>query len=299
MKFLANYIMQGRFQAMTVASSLALLSLLFSPVSIVSSASVALVTLRRGAGEGLYILAISCIATALLGVLLLGSYQFALLYGLVLWLPVWLISIVLREGRHLSVAVEIAVALGALGVIGFYLYHPDPYGLWSRLMGQMVQPVLDNAMDAPVEEIKQRVEWLSRLMTGGIAAGSVAGLLFGLFLGRWWQAVLFNPGGFRSEFLSLRAHPQIAVLAMVLMLAAFFLNGVIAEVSQNLLVLLFIFFLIIGAAALHASFSKMKRANFMVPFLYITVLMIPHVAIGVALYGLLDNWLNLRKTVSN
>ena len=121
MTFLAAYIMRGRMQAMMVASSLAVLSLLLPPVSIVSSASVALVTLRRGANEGLYVLICACLSAAVLGFFLFGSFQFALLYGLVLWLPIWLISIVLREGKHLSVAIEIAVLLGILGVIGFYL----------------------------------------------------------------------------------------------------------------------------------------------------------------------------------
>ena len=54
MGFLASYIMRGRLQAMIVASTLALLSLIIPPVSVVSSATVALVTLRRGAVEGLY-----------------------------------------------------------------------------------------------------------------------------------------------------------------------------------------------------------------------------------------------------
>ena len=100
MNFLAAYIMRGRLQAMMVASSLALLSLMMPPVSIVSSASVALVTLRLGASEGLYVLLCSSVAAGVLGLVLLGNYQFALAYAAVLWFPVWLISIVLREGRH-------------------------------------------------------------------------------------------------------------------------------------------------------------------------------------------------------
>ena len=296
---MAGYIMKGRVQAMTVVSSLALLSLLFPPVSIVSSASVALVTLRRGANEGLYILIISCLATALMGMLLFGSYQFALLYGLVLWFPVWLISIVLREGRHLSGAIEIAVVLGALGVIGFYLYHPAPAVLWNSVLNQMLQPMLDNSADVPVEDVRQSVERFSHLMTGAIAAGSVYGMLFGLFLGRWWQAVLYNPGGFKAEYLALRTHPQLAMATIVVVAMALILSGVVAEICWNIVVLLFVLYTIIGTAVLHDSFAKMKNARFMVPFLYITLVMIPHVAIAVAIFGLGDTWLNLRNRISN
>ena len=74
MQFLAAYIMKGRMQAMTVAAALALLSLVFPPASIVRSASVALVTLRRGATEGLYVLVCACIAAAVLSIFLRIGY---------------------------------------------------------------------------------------------------------------------------------------------------------------------------------------------------------------------------------
>jgi len=41
---------------------------------------------------------------------------------------------------------------------------------------------------------------LAHFMSGVAAAGSVYGLLFGLFLARWWQAALYNPGGFRADY---------------------------------------------------------------------------------------------------
>ncbi|WP_031435477.1 YybS family protein [Methylomarinum vadi] len=298
MKFLAGYIMKGRFQATTVASSLALLALLFPPVSIVSSASVALVTLRRGAGEGLWVLIASCVAAAILGMFLPIGSHIALLYGLVIWLPVWLIAIVLREGRQLAVTIEITVILGVLGVIGFYLYHPAPAALWNNVLNVMFQPMLTQP-GVPAEEITQSLVRFSRLMTGAIAAGIVYGVLFGLFLARWWQAVLYNPGGFRSEFLSLRLHPQLALATLVVVAMALALSGKVAEACWNVIVLLFVLYTITGTAALHDAFAKAKSGRFMVPFLYITLVMIPHVAIAVALFGLGDTWLDLRNKISN
>lgn len=291
--------MKGRLQATTVASSMALLSLLFPPVSIVSSASVALVTLRRGGREGGLVLLISCIACALLGQLLSIGVYIALLYGLVLWLPVWLVSIILREGRQLAVAVEIAVMLGILGVVGFYLYHPAPADLWINVLNQMFQPMIIEQYEIPAEKINLSLIRFSRLMTGAIAAGIVYGMLFGLFLARWWQAALYNPGGFRSEFLTLRLHPQLALATLVILLLALLVPGVIAEMCWNLIVLLFVLYTISGTAALHDAFAKTKSGRFMVPFLYITLVMIPHVSIAVALFGLGDTWLDLRNKISN
>jgi hypothetical protein len=292
-RFLAAYIMRGRLQAMIVASSLALLSLIIPPVSIVSSASVALVTLRRGAFEGLYVLVCSSAAASLLGLFLLGSYQFALLYSMMLWLPVWLISIILREGRHLSLAVEFAVLLGMLGVVGFYLYEAEPAVMWKEVLSQMVPP------NAPVDEIQRTLDVLSHYMTGVVAAGTVFGLLFGLFLGRWWQSVLYNPGGFKQEFLSLNTKPRLAIGSVAVVVVAWASSGVLSEVAWNMTILLFVLYTCIGTAVMHAVFASMKLGRYMVPMFYLTLFLIPHAMLPVALVGLIDAWLNLRNKISN
>ena len=278
---------------MIVASSLALLSLIMPPVSIVSSASVALVTLRLGAFEGLTILLCSSLAAGLLGFLALGNYQFALLYVIVLWVPVWLISIVLREGRYLSLAVEIAVLIGVFGVVGFYLYTPEPAAMWKNILSQMIPA------DAPVVDIQRTIDMLAHYMTGVVAAGSVFSLLFGLFLGRWWQANLYNPGGFRQEFLSLSSQPRLALGSIAVMAVALATSGVSSEIAWNVTILLFVLFTVIGTAVLHSLFAGMKLGRYMVPMLYITLFLIPHAMLLVALIGLSDTWLNLRKTKSN
>jgi len=291
--FLAAYIMRGRMQAMIVASTLALLSLMMPPVSVVSSASVALVTLRRGAFEGLYVVVCSSVAAGLLGFFLLGNYQFALLYGMVLWVPVWLISIILREGRHLSLAVEIAVLIGVLGVVGFYLYDTESATMWKSILSRMVPA------NAPVEDIQRTVDVLSHYMTGVVAAGTVFGLLFGLFLGRWWQSVLYNPGGFRQEFLSLSTHPRLAIGSIVVVAIALLSSGVVSEIFWNITILLFVLYVFIGAAVLHTVFASMKMSRYLVPMFYLTLFLIPHAMLPVAIVGLSDAWLNLRNKISN
>jgi len=281
--------MRGRIQAMIVATSLALLSLMMPPVSVLSSATVALVTLRLGAKEGLTILGCSSLATAILGFLVIGSFQFALMYVMVLWLPVWLIAIVLRESRSLFLTIEIAVWVGVVGVIGFYLYDADPATLWKSILTQMI-PV-----EAPVVDLQQKIDMLVHYMTGIIAAGSVCGLLFGLFLGRWWQANLYNPGGFKQEFLFLQCKGRLSVGAFALVGIALATSGVISEIVWNTTILLFVLFAVTGTAVLHTVFSKMKLERFIVPMLYITLFLIPHAFLLVALVGLSDPWLNLRK----
>ncbi len=291
--------MKGRMQAMMVASSLALLSLLFPPVSIVSSASVSLVTLRRGGNEGLYVLIFSCLSAGILSFFLFGNVQFALLYGLVLWLPIWLISIALREGRHLSVAIQIAVLFGMIGVLGFYLFVNDPAILWQSVLSVMVQPMLANNPDVPLEEVTQSIAVFSHFMTGAIAAASVYGLLSGLFLARWWQAVLYNPGGFRAEYLSLQANPKVALASFILVAIAGLSSGFVAELCWNVSILFVVLYAFIGMAVLHSVFLEVKTKRFAVPLLYISLVLVPHVIAIVVMVGVLDTWLDLRSKILN
>ncbi len=286
-------------QAMMVASSLALLSLLFPPVSIVSSASVALVTLRRGGYEGLYVLVFSCLSAAVLGFFLFGNVQFALLYGLVLWLPVWLISIVLREGKHLSVAIQIAVILGMIGVLAFYLLVTDPVVMWQSLLNVMVKPMLANNPDVSVDDVNQSIKVFSHFMTGVIAAASVYGMLFGLFLARWWQAALYNPGGFRTEYLSLRVHPKVALASLFIVAIALLTPSSVAEICWNISILFIVLYGLSGMAVLHSAFLEVKTKRFAVPFLYVTIVLVPHVIAILVIVGIIDVWLDLRSKILN
>jgi hypothetical protein len=238
-------------------------------------------------------LACSTAVAGVLGFFLLGNFQFVLLYGIVLWVPVWLISIILREGRYLSLAVEIAVLMGVMGVVGLYLYNADLATMWKNILSQMVPP------NAPVQDIKHTLDMLSHYMTGIVAAASVFGLLFGLFLGRWWQALLYNPGGFKQEFLSLNTHPRLAIGSIVVVVIASLSSGVISEVSWNIAILLLVLYIFIGTAVLHALFASMKMGRFIVPMFYVTLFLIPHAMLPVALVGLSDAWMNLRNKILN
>ena len=290
--------MRGRMQSVMVASTLALISLLFPPVSIISSATVALVTLRRGTSEGFWVLLCSSAAAAILGMLLFGGYQFALFYGLVLWLPVWVIAIVLREARHLSLAVEMAVLIGVLGVVFFYLFMDEPATLWQVMLERMIGPMLKMHAEVSAVNIEQSLEVLAHYMTGILAAASIYGLLFGLFLGRWWQAMLYNPGGFKQEYLALKAHSALTLASIGIIAVGWLGSGIVSEIAWNIALLLFALYALIGAAVLHRVFAAMKAGRFWVPMLYVTLLMIPHAMLPVALVGLSDAWLNLRNKFS-
>ncbi len=282
---------------MAMASTFSLLSLLLPPFSIVSSASVSLVTLRKGANEGLFVLLSACAAAALLGVLLSIPFQIILVYNLVQWLPVWLISIVLREGRHLSLALEIAVLLGIVGVIGFYLLQTDPSAMWRGYLGNIEPLLADRGVSD--DQMQQILDMVPHYLTGVLAASTVFGLMLGLLLARWWQSVLYNPGGFRQEFLSLRIQPVLTLGSFAVIASAIVLNGIVAEITWNIAILLFVLYTFIGIAVVHVLISAMNARAILLPVFYVMIFLMPHMLLPLVIIGLADTWLNLRNKVTN
>jgi hypothetical protein len=112
MKALAEFAMRGRFQALLI-TVIGAGSLLFSPIS---AAVLALVTLRKGAGEGAWLLFWA----------LLPAGSLVYLYGdsgpLSLLLAVMVLALVLRNTVNLPLAVLVSVPVGAaigLAMVGF------------------------------------------------------------------------------------------------------------------------------------------------------------------------------------
>lgn len=287
MGFLATYIMRGRWQAIFVTIGLAFLSLFMPPISIVSSAAVGLVTLRLGAYEGLTVFGIALGTLGVLG-MLVGNVEFALLYGAVLWLPIWVLAILLRAGRKLALAIESAVLLGGMGIIGFYLYKPDAVEMWKGLLMQMSPP--DAALD-----MQPQMELIAHYMTGIIAAGTVFGWIFALFMARWWQAQLYNPDGFRTEYLGLSTSSRLALGSLGLVSIAMLSSGGIAELTWNLSILAFVLYSFVGTAVLHSLLAPLKQGRYFVIGFYMTIFLIPHLLVPVATIGVADAWLNLRQ----
>lgn len=294
MRFLAEFIMRGKGQAIAVTSFFALLSLILPPISIVSSAAVALVSLRKGAYQGLWILLGASLACAVLGVVVLGSFQFAFGYALVLWLPVWLLSFVLREGRNLSLVLEISVALGVLAVSGFYFFMDSPALYWYKILQVVIQPMVA-ASDIPMEAINNTIAILSQYMTGVLAIGSVTSLLLGLLLARWWQANLYNPGGFGAEYLMLKMPFRFAVATGITLLLASISDGLFSEMAWNIGIILFMAYTFVGMAVVHTLIQKITVKFFLLPVFYTLFFVVPQVVVPVAIIGISDTWLNLRK----
>jgi hypothetical protein len=292
MRSLSAFVLRGRSQALVVVCGLAFASLLISPLSLLSSALFALVGLRQTAKDSALTLLLALLALGLSGVLLGGSSS-AVLYGALLWLPVWPVAVVLRESLRLELAVETALALGLAAVLGVYGFVDEPATLWRHRLQDLAQAMLGNSPAINMIDLGRLLDWLAHYATGAAVGGSVMSLILALLIGRWQQAVLFNPGGFRSEFIALRLHDGVAYALLACMLVAALSNGGLAELSMNCLVVIAMVFTVVGFAIIH---HVLGGKNFWIAGIYVVLLFLPHLLLPpITLLGFSDTWLDWRK----
>jgi hypothetical protein len=297
MRSLAAFIMRGRGQAVMAVAALALLALVIPLVSLFSSAALALVALRKGSLESAWVLGLSALAAGVLGTVLTGSVYSAMVYGLLLWVPIWLAAVLLRESGQLALALEGALGLGLLAVLAVYVLVQDPSQMWQESLQRFLQPMLEHAPPGfDPAQLTQNVEFFSHYMSGIAAGGSVMSLILSLLIARWWQAMLFNPGGFRAEFHGLRLHSAVVYLGLGSFAAAL-TGGGAAEIAWNMNILFFVLFLVAGFAILHAVFPSNGARRFWLTGLYIATFIIPQLLLPVAFLGLTDVWFNWRRRI--
>ncbi|QKT04708.1 hypothetical protein HUS23_13255 [Ectothiorhodospiraceae bacterium 2226] len=299
MQALASYIMRGRVPAALVTVGGALLAMLFMPLSApflwVSGAAVGLVALRHGAHEALLV---TVIATAVAGAIawpLTGGPQLAIALALAVWLPVWLAALVLYQTVSLPSALQMAALVAALFVAAVHLLVPDPAAWWSEVLHNLQGQLGEDA--APLFE---HADEAARLMTGMLAAVMLINIGASLLLARWWQARLYNPGGFREEFHGLRLGQPMALLGLGLIAVGALMPGWLGSFALDLLWVLGLLFLVQGVAVVHGlAGARGLHVGWLVGLYAVLLFTFPMGAVVLALLGVGDTWLNLRALVAS
>ncbi len=280
-----------------VATLLAMLGLLFPPIGILASASVGLVTLRQGEVSGASVLALATIACALLGWLILGNAAPVVVFTLLLWVPVWGLAVVLRSSRSLALTVQGAVLAGVLVVV-FYSLRIGDAASWQEVL----QPLANDIVEQQVLDQAQSealIAVLAPWMTSLLATGFFLQLVVVIFLARFWQAALYNPGGFRKEFHELRLHRPLALATLpVVAVALVGPAGGFPFLRDVSLVLIAAYFFQ-GLAVAHGAVGKAGAKGAWLFGLYLLLFLMPQVVVLLtAATGYADTWVDFRDRIS-
>jgi hypothetical protein len=295
MKRLASFVMQGLSQAVMATTVLVILSLLFPLIGLLSSASVGLVSLRQGLKSGAMTAAGSTVATGLLMILIFGNPLPVLVFLLLQWLPTGLLAGLLRSSRSLTLATHAALGFGFLAYVVQILVIGNPAEFWRQHLEPMAQRFVEAGFFDQAQSVVV-VAKLAPLMCGVVAAGITLQLLFSLYLARWWQSLLYNPGGFSAEFRQLRLHRSLGVAGGIV-LVFWLIPDMVLPVWVNCLGLIVMaLFPLQGLAAAHGVFGAMQSSKRWLVATYVLLLLfLPQMAMVLVTIGLLDVWMDFRN----
>lgn len=305
MRAFANFVLRGRVQALVVVAVAAALSLMLPLLGHVSGGTLALVTLRKGAREGV---AVAALAAAALGVIgyfsaldarLINMFLVATL--LAVWAPVLVTGQVLRVTRSMSSALAVAGGLGAVALFSVYLAVGDVSAWWQTVLEAFLVPMLQDANSPLLSgEVDRIIENMSRVMTGIMSATMVFATMINLFIGRWLQALLFNPGGFREEFLSLRLGRPMAMIALAVLLMSTFGTGIVRSIAVDLLFLVGTVYSLQGLSLAHAVVAMTNaHVGWLVGLYALMLFLLPQAMLVLSAAGFADSWLDFRARLKN
>lgn len=300
MRALAAFIMRSHSNAIMVAVVGSLLGLIFPPLVYPAAAAIALVMLRDGPRPALGTVLGAFASIAILSWLIFQSPYPSLFFLLSLWVPVVLVAWVLRSTISAPLALESAAVFGVVLLIGIYVFVGDPVAAWRDVLESVVKPALEQAqVNADQARIGVMLDRAAELMSGVVSASLALSIILTILLARWWQALLYNPGGFREEFHALRLHRATAVVAIIIFLVAGLMPGTLGGLAANLSLTVLILFLFQGLATVHGSVAAAGASmGWLIGLYVLMLLLLPQVVMLLAAVGVADTWVDFRSRVS-
>ncbi|KIH85556.1 hypothetical protein [Pseudomonas batumici] len=264
MRALAGFIMRGRMQAMLVVAGSAALPLLFW----LSAAAGCLVLLRRGSD------ALGVIGLGVLSVLLFWHFNIQKdPTALLVLLGSCSLALVLRAGYSWNRVLLVSMAVGLVCAVSLgTIFSPFIEGL-AQTFEQVVPLALGEVYHKL--SVDQRAFLASLAVPLLITSTAISLQVFSvmcLILGRYWQALLYNPGGFGREFRAVRIPKQVALVLLAVMFVAPFL-GVQALI---LLPLCSVPLFFAGLALIHGLVAQKRLASFWLVGMYVTLVPFMH-----------------------
>ncbi|BAW79826.1 hypothetical conserved protein [Candidatus Nitrosoglobus terrae] len=296
MREFAQFIMKGRHYAIAIAGLLGTLAVALPPFSLFSGATVGLVTLRHGIKEGLIVTAGAAliVATTFLVVTGRADLTFPLLVGL--WLPNVLGCWILRITQSQALTLLAIGGFAALFAASMYLITGDVTAWWQQLIEQVIHQA--NIEGITAEQLTQVNALI--LMNGLVSMLFGLNLMVTILLARWWQGLLYNPGGFVKEFYALRLPRNLTFFILLLAIIVFI--GVFdnkAHILIDILIISIMMYLFQGLAAIHEIVTARKLPQLWLLPVYLGLFFFtPNFIIGLATIGIVDSLINLRGSLS-
>jgi hypothetical protein len=275
MRALAEYVMRGRTEAVIVAA-LATGTVLFAWVG---AAVVALVTLRKGINQGAYVL----LWAMLPAVVMAAMGDTGPVTNL---LGVTLVAAVLKLTASWPTTLVVGVFSGVLTGLALLTFGEGYINEVLQLISDMVAQLSESG-EAPPQIF---IDPSSAQVAGLFGLSNTFSVLMCLLLARWWQASLYNPGGFKAELHRLLLPPPLTVSLLLVGLILWTL-GTDFRLWSVLFAVPFVF---AGFALVHGlAQQRGLSSNWLVVF-YICWLVFSPLKAVLLVVAIADSWLDIR-----
>lgn len=285
MRALAEFIMRGRMQAIVVVAGSAALPMLFW----LCAAAGSLVLLRRGLNDALGVLVWAVLPA-------LAWWYFGDPRTLLVLLGTFGLALLLRSQNAWPRVMLCSVGLGLLYAVALGAVFGEPIAALATELQKVLPDMLSQAYQQLSIEERARLEaLLIPVLTGLLAALLQIVTLLSLILGRYWQALLYNPGGFGLEYRALRFSPVLAMLLLAGMLFGPSLGVQMAMLAPLCSVPL----VFAGVALLHGLVSQGRMQRFWLVGLYVTLVLFMQVIYPLlAVMAIVDSLFDFRGRAS-
>lgn len=278
MKALAQFVMGGRYRALLVAVASSG-SVLFCWIG---AAVAALVTLRQGPATGGGVVLWASLPALVLVQVTGDTTPLALLLG------TFVLALVLRLSVSLALAVLASAAVGIVTGLATYAFAGAMLEQLAEVFGQMLQQLRQASGDGADVALPVPTQLQLAGMMG--AANAMLAVLC-LILGRYWQAALFNPGGFGEEFRALRL--PVGVTAGLLLGAAALLG--LGLEYRSWAACLLVPVTLVGFALVHARARQRGAGRGWLAAFYALWLLFDAAKLVLVGFAALDAWVDFRR----
>ncbi|PIE02183.1 MAG: hypothetical protein CSA79_00110 [Thiothrix nivea] len=289
---MAAFIMAGPLQAFAFVVLFALAGLFLPLIGLLSNAALGLVTLRLGANQGLKIAAGATLGIGILILLIPQQAIAALGSTLLQWTAVIALAMLLQQTLSWQRVLTTVLGVSAGIILLFHALIGDVGEFWRAFILPMVEmPVIKEQF--PDINLDKAVAVAAEFMTGVLAALLNLGIIISLMIARHWQALLYNPGGFRDEFRELHISRPVG-LVMLLLVTVGLLTSMPAVI--DIIVAGMTVFLFQGLSLIHSTHQRLKlHIGWLIGFYVILLLMPVQLGILLAAFGIIDSVANFRS----
>lgn len=283
----AHFLLKKNRNAALVAFLCSILPVFFGSISVII---VALVTLRKGARDGFFVLAwgvLPLLAQAYVD----ESYLF-FATAVLAFMLVWGMAVLLRHFSSWSVLLEVCIFLGVCAVFVSSVFQSAIEQWWIQQINDYMQMAVENGfIQAGDKPSSAALHGLARIAFGVevLLLILIAGMK--LAVARWWEASFCKTIHFRQELL-LAKFSRCGLLLFILLALTTLLSK--SWLFLDALIPVVGLFIVAGLCMLHYWMQGYKYARLALMGFYIVLIIFPYIVVLPLIFGLVDSGLNLR-----